>query len=123
MRLGLRWCWFCWGITLACCRRNCIWLAVKTVLLVLVIVLLVWRIVAGRNRRVRQEQPTPRVYTWQYKLYRVLSILSAILYLVGGLITIVSGFLFLNAAGDLAVCGGTGAGRVLSGAVCLGRNH
>ena len=42
-----------------------LWLAVKTVLLVLVIVLLVWRIVAGRNRRVRQEQPTPRVYTWQ----------------------------------------------------------
>lgn len=74
-----------------------LWLAVKTVLLVLVIVLLVWRIVAGRNRRVRQEQSTPRVYTWQYKLYRVLSILSAILYLVGGLITIVSGFLFLNA--------------------------
>lgn len=74
-----------------------LWLAVKTVLLALVIALLVWRMVTGRNHRARQEQKPPRVYTWQYKLYRVLSILSVMLYLVGGLITIVAGFLFLDA--------------------------
>ena len=74
-----------------------LWLAVKTVLLALVIALLVWRIVTDRKNRARQEQKPPRVYTWQYKLYRVLSTLSAILYLVGGLIAIVSGFLFLDA--------------------------
>ena len=74
-----------------------LWLAVKTVLLVLVIALLVWRMVTGRNTRARQEQKPPRVYTWQYKLYRVLSTLSVILYLVGGVITIVAGFLLLDA--------------------------
>ncbi len=74
-----------------------LWLAVKTVLLVLVLVLLVWRMVTGRKSRTRQEEKPPRVYTWQYKLYRVLSTLSVILYLVGGLITIVFGFLLLDA--------------------------
>ncbi len=74
-----------------------LWLVVKTVLLALVIALLVWRILSGRNRRAGREQTPPRVYTWQYKLYRVLSILSAVLYLAGGVVTIADRFLVLDA--------------------------
>lgn len=72
------------------------WLAGKIILLVAVVALLVWRIATGRGSRAQQEESQPREYTWQYKLYRVMSAVSAILYLAGGVIVLVAGFLFAD---------------------------